>query len=88
MGDLCTRLVIGFLHSSEGLRFRLRCGKGQVIFSNVTENMLCNHLAEGRPGRDAAAVVRCLAWIDAQEPGSFSEIDVVRRLERCRCGLV
>ena len=36
--------------------------------------------------RDAAAVVRCLAWIDAQAPGSFSEIDVVRQLERCREG--
>ncbi|MHA6344500.1 aminopeptidase P family protein [Roseivivax sp. CAU 1761] len=31
--------------------------------------------------RDAAAMVRFLAWLDAQEPGTLSEIDVVRRLE-------
>ncbi|EPX82209.1 aminopeptidase P family protein [Salipiger mucosus] len=31
--------------------------------------------------RDAAAMVRFLAWVDAQAPGDFSEIDVVRRLE-------
>ncbi|UMA63738.1 aminopeptidase P family protein [Roseivivax marinus] len=31
--------------------------------------------------RDAAAMVRFLSWLDAQAPGSFTEIDVVRRLE-------
>lgn len=34
--------------------------------------------------RDAAAMVRALAWIDAQEPGSFTEIDTVRALEQFR----
>lgn len=34
--------------------------------------------------RDAVAVICALAWIDAQAPGSFTEIDVVRTLERCR----
>ena len=31
--------------------------------------------------RDAIAMARTLAWIDAQSPGDFSEIDVVRVLE-------
>lgn len=31
--------------------------------------------------RDAAAMVRFLAWLDAQPPGSLTEIDVVKRLE-------
>ncbi|MGV6848236.1 MAG: M24B family metallopeptidase, partial [Marinibacterium sp.] len=31
-----------------------------------------------------AAVVECLAWLDAQPPGTISEIDVVTRLETCR----
>ena len=31
--------------------------------------------------RDGAAMVRFLAWLDAQEPGSLTEIDVVTRLE-------
>lgn len=31
--------------------------------------------------RDGAAMVRLLAWLDAQPAGSFSEIDVVKRLE-------
>ncbi len=34
--------------------------------------------------RDAAAMVRALAWIDAQDPGSFTEIDTVRALEDFR----
>ncbi|HBS51153.1 MAG TPA: X-Pro aminopeptidase [Rhodobacteraceae bacterium] len=34
--------------------------------------------------RDGAAVVECLAWLDAQPPGSVTEIDVVTRLEACR----
>lgn len=34
--------------------------------------------------RDAVAMIRALAWIDAQEPGNFSEIDVVRALEGFR----
>ena len=34
--------------------------------------------------RDGAAVVECLAWLDAQAPGSVTEIDVVKRLEACR----
>lgn len=33
---------------------------------------------------DAVAMVRILAWIDAQTPGRFSEIDVVRALEDFR----
>lgn len=37
--------------------------------------------------RDAGAVVRLLAWIDAQEPGSFTEIDVVRTLEGFRANI-
>jgi len=31
--------------------------------------------------RDGAAIVRLLSWVQAQTPGSFSEIDVVTRLE-------
>ncbi|WP_428928544.1 aminopeptidase P family protein [Marinibacterium sp. SX1] len=34
--------------------------------------------------RDGAAMVECLAWLDAQAPGTITEIDVVRRLEACR----
>lgn len=34
--------------------------------------------------RDAVAMIRALAWIDAQLPGQFTEIDVVRALERFR----
>ncbi len=34
--------------------------------------------------RDGAAVVEFLAWLDAQEPESLTEIDVVTRLEACR----
>ncbi|MGR3803648.1 aminopeptidase P family protein [Marinibacterium profundimaris] len=34
--------------------------------------------------RDAAAVVECLAWLNAQAPGTVTEIDVVRKLEACR----
>ncbi|ARJ70587.1 aminopeptidase P family protein [Paracoccus contaminans] len=34
--------------------------------------------------RDAVAVIRALAWIDAQPPGAFTEIDVVRMLEQYR----
>lgn len=34
--------------------------------------------------RDGAALVETLAWIDAQAPGTISEIDVVRRLEQER----
>lgn len=34
--------------------------------------------------RDGAAMVRFLAWVDAQAPGSFTEIDVVTRLEEER----
>lgn len=34
--------------------------------------------------RDGAAVVELLAWIDAQAPGSLTEIDVVKKLEAFR----
>lgn len=34
--------------------------------------------------RDAQAMVRFLAWLDAQKPGAFTEIDVARRLEDFR----
>lgn len=34
--------------------------------------------------RDAVAMIRALAWIDAQVPGRFTEIDVVRALEGFR----
>ena len=34
--------------------------------------------------RDALAMVRFLAWLDAQPPGSLTEIDVVKRLEEER----
>ncbi len=34
--------------------------------------------------RDAAAVCEALAWIDAQAPGTVTEIDVVKHLEACR----
>ncbi|KGJ01989.1 aminopeptidase P family protein [Paracoccus sphaerophysae] len=34
--------------------------------------------------RDAVAMIRALAWIDAQPPGGFSEIDTVRALEGFR----
>lgn len=34
--------------------------------------------------RDAVATVRILAWIDTRPPGAFTEIDVVRMLERFR----
>ncbi|MAC77513.1 MAG: X-Pro aminopeptidase [Rhodobacteraceae bacterium] len=34
--------------------------------------------------RDGAAMVECLAWLDAQAPGSVTEIDVVTKLEACR----
>lgn len=34
--------------------------------------------------RDAVAMIRALAWIDAQAPGRFTEIDVVRALEAFR----
>ncbi|TDE41062.1 aminopeptidase P family protein [Antarcticimicrobium sediminis] len=34
--------------------------------------------------RDGAAMVDLLCWLDAQAPGSVSEIDVVTRLEDCR----
>lgn len=34
--------------------------------------------------RDAGAMVECLAWLDAQAPGTITEIDVVKRLEACR----
>ncbi|SDX55358.1 Xaa-Pro aminopeptidase [Ruegeria halocynthiae] len=35
--------------------------------------------------RDAAAVAELLCWLDAQEPGSLTETQVVSRLEECRC---
>ncbi|WP_425072631.1 aminopeptidase P family protein [Sagittula sp. S175] len=34
--------------------------------------------------RDACAMVRFLAWLDAQAPGTLTEIDVVKRLEEER----
>ncbi|WP_158964229.1 aminopeptidase P family protein [Chachezhania sediminis] len=34
--------------------------------------------------RDGAAMVELLAWLDAQAPGTTSEIDVVKKLELCR----
>ncbi|MFC0201086.1 aminopeptidase P family protein [Paracoccus rhizosphaerae] len=34
--------------------------------------------------RDGIAMVRLLAWLDAQDPASLTEIDVVRRLEDLR----
>ncbi|MBN8189337.1 aminopeptidase P family protein [Salipiger thiooxidans] len=34
--------------------------------------------------RDGAAMVRFLAWLDRQAPGSLTEIDVVTKLESCR----
>ena len=34
--------------------------------------------------RDAAAVCEALAWLDAQAPGTVTEIDVVTQLEECR----
>lgn len=34
--------------------------------------------------RDGAAVVELLCWLDAQAPGSLSEIDVVKKLESLR----
>ncbi|WP_438991478.1 aminopeptidase P family protein [Lentibacter sp.] len=34
--------------------------------------------------RDAAAVVECLTWLEAQPIGSVREIDVVKRLEKAR----
>ncbi len=36
--------------------------------------------------RDGAAMVTFLAWLDAQTPGSITEIDVVSQLETCRRG--
>ncbi|MDO5605580.1 MAG: aminopeptidase P family protein [Paracoccus sp. (in: a-proteobacteria)] len=35
-------------------------------------------------GRDAVAMVRLLAWLDEQPPGSLTEIDIVRHLESLR----
>ncbi|MEQ9257843.1 MAG: aminopeptidase P family protein [Roseovarius sp.] len=34
--------------------------------------------------RDGMAMCHFLSWYDAQEPGSLTEIDVVRKLEECR----
>ncbi|GHG95728.1 aminopeptidase P family protein [Pseudodonghicola xiamenensis] len=34
--------------------------------------------------RDGAAMVELLCWLDAQAPGSVTEIDVVTKLEECR----
>lgn len=34
--------------------------------------------------RDGAAVAELLAWLDAQAPGSLTEVDVVKRLEAAR----
>lgn len=34
--------------------------------------------------RDGAAVTKFLAWVDAQTPGGFTEIDAADRLEQCR----
>jgi Xaa-Pro aminopeptidase len=34
--------------------------------------------------RDGAALVRFLAWLDAAEPGTLTEIDAAKRLERLR----
>ena len=34
--------------------------------------------------RDGAALVNLLAWLDGQDPGSLTELDVVARLESCR----
>jgi Xaa-Pro aminopeptidase len=34
--------------------------------------------------QDGAAMVRFLAWLDAQVPGSFDEIAAARQLEQCR----
>jgi Xaa-Pro aminopeptidase len=34
--------------------------------------------------RDGAALIEVLAWLDAQPPGSITEIDVVKRLEESR----
>ncbi|MDE4134433.1 aminopeptidase P family protein [Phaeobacter sp. QD34_3] len=34
--------------------------------------------------RDGAAVVELLAWLDAQDPGTVTEIDVVKQLEELR----
>ncbi|MEW2913170.1 aminopeptidase P family protein [Leisingera sp. JC11] len=34
--------------------------------------------------RDGAAIVEMLAWLDAQAPGTISEIDVVKKLEALR----
>ncbi len=34
--------------------------------------------------RDGAAMVEFLSWLDAQPPGTLTEIEVVKRLESCR----
>lgn len=34
--------------------------------------------------RDGVAMIRLLAWLDAQEPGTLTEIDVIRKLEELR----
>ena len=37
--------------------------------------------------QDAAAVIRFLAWLDGQEPGTVDEIGAVRQLEACRASV-
>lgn len=70
VADLLTRLGTGVVEAPDPTVLPKAIKTGPEL-----DGMRAAHL------RDAAAMVRLLAWLDAQAPGSVTEIDVVRRLE-------
>ena len=59
-------------------------GKDPCILPKARKNAAEITATRAAHLRDGAAVVECLSWLDAQPPGSVTEIDVITYLEGCR----
>lgn len=63
---------------------RIHAGDDPCLLPKAVKNTAEVEGSAAAHVRDGAAVVELLAWLDAQAPGSCTEIDVVRRLEELR----
>ena len=66
---------------TEALTAEVREGDDPCILPKACKNPTEIDGTRAAHLRDGAAMVRFLAWLDAQPPGSLTEIDVVQRLE-------
>ncbi|WP_372892771.1 aminopeptidase P family protein [Rhodosalinus sp.] len=59
-------------------------GQDPCLLPKARKNAAERRGAEAAHLRDGAAMVEFLCWLDAQPPGSVTEITAARRLEECR----